>query len=133
MRFHLRPTMLGGLAAATLCLAPMMTNDAAAQSFSFSFGSRGTTPYYYNGYGGGPYAPGHYGYTGYGQRSYGYGSSGLYSYPSHSRYGRSGTSYDLYYRGWPSQGRTYGHGHSRHYSPYGYGGSQSRYGYTWGF
>lgn len=120
--------MIAALAAATLCLAPMMTNDAAAQSFSFGFGSRGTTPYSYNAYGRGPYTSRHQGYTSYGQRSYGYGSSGLSVYPSQSRYGRSGTSYNLY-RGLPYQGRTYSYGHSRYYNPYGYGGRYSLYGY----
>lgn len=95
MRSYLRSTIFAGLAAATFCLAPLTTNDASAQGFSFSFGSRGTTSRYYNGYGRSPYTFRNYGYTDYGRHSYGrryygHGRNGVYAYPSINRYGRSG-------------------------------------------
>lgn len=130
MKPAFRPNRLVGLAAVTLCLAPMTSNEATAQislrigSPYSSFGSyssfRTYSPYG-GGFGSGFYGGPAYGYTGYGRGLYGYRVPGGYLYPPANAYG-----YGVYYRGGFSPplrtyGRTYYRSGPRNFSPYGYG------------
>jgi hypothetical protein len=135
MAFTFRLPVLTGVAAVTLCVAPMLSNEADAQRF----GPRLSNHRYYSGHGGfdpagfqygtggygySAYGTRGYGYNAYGQGPYGYRTSGRYVTPLSGGYGR-GTSYHQYNRGLFPQRRTFGSAYrpqsSRFYSPYGYG------------
>ncbi len=120
MTLTLRSQMFAGMAAATLCWAPMAAPEVSAQSFR----QRTNLNTFHNPYGGGYntgfYNGQRYGYTGYGQGVYGHGARGGYVYPSTNTF-RQGTFHNrgTYYR--PSNfGRSYIGRGSHFYSPYGF-------------